>query len=947
MLQQYLRHSRGLPWLQFPFLLTFLIDVLLHLLSGYTSLIVLDILGLALLLDVTVEILYRETNISFFGTLMTILDLGVLICASLSFTLTPLGEMWDPFNALLMIYMVLHVLRRLGIDNRVLCLADSLIFTKALSESFGSIFNFEFEFLMAVLVCVYISRSLPRRMRRIGTASVRAVAIVLLILTPMYFILTLGDYLGVSLSTVTYTLGALCILIVIPGYNLQRFFSTTPLVLSITGGDMIGAATEVVQQERPRRDIGMVVNTRPLIGIDTPWVILDDHNDDDLDTSSDSDSGHSASEERAIFRTIRDRRTPRAIDDPIPLPPSPGEVAAAEASRRRARRYQTGNPPTTPVSDLAEVTGGQSTLPPFRWGRPTGNLPESGIANPGIARLRQRLTRLARGQRRAGGTSMHNSMPETTEDSFGGLGTTRTGDASQPITQPEFLPGSAGAEGEGEGSTEGGDGILEASPPGSLRLPTIFPAGWGRRVTTFSDTTSVRTGSPPGSWPRFLGRPDTPSPPPSVPLPPLPPLQPLPPQPPIVRFSVPGSGGQPRPRRRTPSRFVRGERIPGFVTPTMGVEDSPTRPPTLSPAAAAPVTPATRDSSDSRRLRPPTHWQQGSTPTPPSLNRGQQPDRTTIRRPGTRRPPLLPYTFVDPNERTPSPAIRVIGVEDPVARSLTPIATAAPVTPDNPRSRTPTDWQFVSTSVPSSLRRAQQPDRITPTRRPRTRRPPHAPRTPPDPVGEFTNPFPSTTSTSTTPSPEAPPVDPEQQEVSEALLTLEYQQDPADVSGEVAERIARIAVPRRRSGRVPPQLSPQHLRRSDGSRNERLGSQGLAPMLAGTQATEEDVARSIVNRRVRFFSRGGDGRISEDGGRALEIAQSQSPIDTRQGNTSLPLFRRRGNVGGESSAVGEIMREGLGGVGAQQPMVEEEEEEVPFEGRGRGRARRRNLFASP
>lgn len=119
-------------------------------------------------------------------------------------------------------------------------------------------------------------------------------------------------------------------------------------------------------------------------------------------------------------------------------------------------------------------------------------------------------------------------------------------------------------------------------------------------------------------------------------------------------------------------------------------------------------------------------------------------------------------------------------------------------------------------------------------------------------------------------------------------------------------------------------------------------------MLAGTQATEEDVARSIVSRRVRFFSRGGDGRISEDGGRTLEIAQSQSPIDTQQGNTSLPLFRQRGSAGGESSAVvGEIMREGLGGVSVQQPVEEEEEEEVPFEGRGRGRARRRNLFASP
>lgn len=108
------------------------------------------------------------------------------------------------------------------------------------------------------------------------------------------------------------------------------------------------------------------------------------------------------------------------------------------------------------------------------------------------------------------------------------------------------------------------------------------------------------------------------------------------------------------------------------------------------------------------------------------------------------------------------------------------------------------------------------------------------------------------------------------------------------------------------------------------------------------------MARSIVSRRVRFFSRGGDGRISEDGGRALEIAQSQSPIDTQQGNTSLPLFRQRGSTGDESSAVGGIMREGLGGVNVQQPMEEEEEEEeVPFEGRGRGRARRRNLFASP
>jgi len=935
MLQQYLRRSGRLPLLQLPVLLTFLIDFLLHFLPGHIPPTVLDILTVALLLNATVETLYRKTDISFFGALVVILDLGVLVSVSLSFTLTPLGELCDSFNLLLMIYTILHILRRLGIDNRVLYLADSLMFTKALPESFHSIFNLEFDILMTVLMCVYTSRSLPRIVRRMGTASVRAMTTVLLILTPIYFILALWDYLGVSLSMVAYTLGALWILIVVPGYNLQRFFSTTPLVLSIAGGNMIGTATEVVQQERLRRDIGMIVNTRPLVGIDTPWVILNDYNDDDLDTSSSSDSDQSAPEDRAIFRTIRDRRTPRAAGDPIPLPPSPGEVAAAEASRHRARGYRVGDPPATPVRDLAEVTGGQSALPPFRWGRLTGNLPESGITNSGISRLHRRLNRLARDQGRSGRTGVHSSTLATTEDFFGGLITTRTGGASQPITQPESPPGSAGAE--GEGPTEGGDEIPEASPPDGLGLPELLPAGWGRRITTSSDAVRERDGSPPRSWPRFLGRPDTPSPPPSLPLPPLPP------QPPPVRFSVPGSEGQPRRRRPTPSRFVGGEPIPDPMIPTIGVEDSPIGPPTPSPTAA-PVAPATRDTSHPRHPRLPAHWQQGSTPTPPSPNRGHQPGRTTIRRPGTRRFPILPHTFVDPNEHTPNPVILVTGVEDPVVRPLTPIATAAasPAIPDNPHSRSPTDWHFESTSIPSSLRGAQQPDHTTPTRRPGTSRSSRLPHAPLSPVGEPTNPIPPTTSRSTTFSLETLPMGSEQQEVSEAPLALEDQQDPADLSDEVSRRITRIAAPRRRSRRGLPRPLPQSLRRSGESRTEQSGFQGLAVI-------GEDMARSIAGRRDRF-SRESDGQANEDEGRALEIARRQSLIDMQQRNTSLPLFRQRGSAGGESSAVGGIVGEGLGEVSVQQLAEgeeEEEEEEEPFERRGRGRARRRNLFATP
>src|SRR5207302_11433595 len=106
---------------------------------------------------------------------------------------------------------------------------------------------------------------------------------------------------------------------------------------------------------------------------------------------SDSDSDHPDPRAPASVRTVRNRRTPRAADDPIPLPASPGEVAAIEARRRRARR-QTDNPPTTPVSDLAEGAEGQALLPPFRRGRPTGNLVEFGTPNGGISRLHQRLT---------------------------------------------------------------------------------------------------------------------------------------------------------------------------------------------------------------------------------------------------------------------------------------------------------------------------------------------------------------------------------------------------------------------------------------------------------------------------------------------------------------------------------------------------------------------------
>jgi len=187
----------------------------------------------------------------------------------------------------------------------------------------------------------------------------------------------------------------------------------------------------------------------------------------------------------------------------------------------------------------------------------------------------------------------------------------------------------------------------------------------------------------------------------------------------------------------------------------------------------------------------------------------------------------------------------------------------------------------------------------------------------------------------------------EQQEVSGALLNLEYQQDPADISDEVSEGITGIAAPRRPSVRILPRPPPQRLLGSSGSGIEQSGSQGLALTLAETPVTEEDAARSISGHRVRYFSRGRDGRVNGDGGRVLEISRRQSLVDMQQRNTSLPLFRQRGSAGGESSAVGGIMREGLGASVPQLVVVEEEEEEEPFEGRGRGRARRRNLFSSP
>ncbi|PWW80167.1 hypothetical protein C7212DRAFT_361146 [Tuber magnatum] len=449
MLQRYLRHSRGLPWLQFPVLLIFLIDPILYFLVAYISLRVLDILAVVLFLDTTVEILYRKTNILFFGILVAILDFGVLVSVGISFTLVPLRETVDPLNIRLMIYTVFQVLKRLGINNQVLYLADFLIFTRSLPESlWKSIFNPELSILMAVPVYVYGCPSLHRGLRGMGEASVRIMATILLVLAPTYFIMGVWVYLGLTLFMVTYALGVLWVFVLVPGHNLDRQFSTTPLVLSITGGDMVGAATEAVQQGRLKSDIGIIVNTRPLVGIDTPWVILDDGNDDSLDGSSGSDSDHSAVGIPPVFRTIRDRTTLRGIDDPIPLPPSPGEVAAAEASRRRARRYQTGHPPTTPVSDLAEMTDEQSTLPPFRWSSPTGNLPESGVAGPGVSHLRQRLTRLTGEQERPGGTGTRTPTPEITEDSPAGLSTTGTGGASQFITQSELPTGSRGVEGE-------------------------------------------------------------------------------------------------------------------------------------------------------------------------------------------------------------------------------------------------------------------------------------------------------------------------------------------------------------------------------------------------------------------------------------------------------------------------------------------------------------------
>ncbi|KAG0644229.1 hypothetical protein HOY80DRAFT_997170 [Tuber brumale] len=896
MLQRYLHRSRGFSWLQFPLLLTFLMSIILHLPTGYISLTVLDALVVGLLLDTTVEVLYRKTNIYLLGILVVILDLALLVCASIPLTLMPLGKMDGPFKMLPVMYTVSHFLRRLGVDNRVLYLVDFLIFTKVLPESFPPIFSPEFGILTAVLVCVHMCQSPPRIMGRIGPASVGVMATILFVLTPIHFTLALWYYLGVSLSTGAYTLGALWILIIVPGYNLQRFFSTTPLVLSITGGDMIRAAQEVATQERSMRDIGIVLNTRPLIGIDTPWAILDDSND--LDNSSDSDSDYSNPRIPPVSRTIRDRRIPRAIDDPIPLPPSPEEVAAAETSRRRARRYQTGDPPTTPVSNPAEGADEQSTLPPFRWGRPTGNLPESGIANAGIYRLHQRLTRLAGGVEGIGGIGAHTSGLEISRDSFAGPSTTQTGVASQAITQQELPPGTAGAEG-GEGPSQGDDELLEVDSPGSLRLPTLFPAGQGRRVTTFGDTTSVRTVSPPDPEP---GHPDQPQ---SQPRPDTPPQPPPPPQ--------------PRPQRPTPSRFVTQERIPDFMIPTIVVDDT--------------IVPPTQDTSDPNQPRPPVYWQQESTPIPSSLSRERQDDRTITRSPGARRSPLLPHTFVDPADgtRTPTAAITT--------------ATATPATPDNRRPRQPADWELESTSTPPGLRRAQQPDSTTPTRRLRTGRLPRVPHTSPNPASRTTNPAPLTTSTSTTTSRETPTIALGQAEVPEALLAQGDQQNPTDISDRAAERVTRMLVPRRpRLGRAlspPPQSPlpplPPGPRQSSGIGAEQSRSQTPAPTLEETQMMEEAVVSSMVDHRIRFFSRGVDGQISEDRGNVLEVVQMQSLIDAQQRNISLPPFRQRGSAGGESSAVGGVIGEGVGQLSG---LLVVGDDEVPFEGKGKGRARR-------
>ncbi|KAG0126979.1 hypothetical protein HOY82DRAFT_626395 [Tuber indicum] len=862
MFPRYLHYTLVLPWLQFPSLPTFLMSTVLHVPAGYIFITVLDALAVVLLLDTAVGVLYQKTNIYFFGILVVILEVALLVCTSISLTLIPLREIDTPFEILLVICAVLHFLKRFGVDNRMVYLVDFLVFTEALPESFPPIFNLEFGILIAVLVCVCMSRYIPRFMRRIGPASVGIMATIIFVLTLIHFSLALCDYLGVGLSTVTYTLGALCILIIAPGYNLQRFFSTTPLVLSITGGDMVGAAPEAAERERPRGDIGIILNTRPLIGIDTPWVILDDN--EDLDSSSDSDSDSSNPRIPPVFQTIRNRRTPRAIGDPIPLPPSPGEVAEAEASRRRARKYQTGDPPTTPASNLAEVEDEHPTLPPFRWGEPTGNLPESGIVNRGTYRLHQRLTRLAEEQERTGRISTLISGSEITGGSSAGPSTARAGVASQTITQPELPPGSAGVGG-GEGSSGGGDELPEVDSPGSLRLPTLFPAHRGRRVITFSDTTSVRT-SPPVSEPGQLGQPQS--------------------QPRLDRL--------PRPRTPTPPRPVGQERIPDFVIPTIVVESAVEYP--------------TPDTSGPSQPGLPTHWQLEPTPILPGLNREQQDDLTSTRGPGARRSPLLPHTFANPDEGTRTPT------------TATTTATAAPFTPDNRHHRLPTDWEFESTLTPPTLRRMRRPDQTTPTRRTRTRPPPRVPHTSPNTAGETTNPTPLTTSTSTTTSPETPIITRRQGEASEAQLTQGDQQNPA-------ERITGMLVPRRlRLGRnpSPPPLSPLPPLPlgSGGSGAEQPEPQTPAPTSSEIQTMEEAVVSSMIDPRINV----------------LEIVQRQSVIDMQQRNISLPPFRQRGSAGGESSAVGGVMGEGVGELSG---LLVVEDDEVPFEGKGKGRARRR------
>ncbi|RPB03319.1 hypothetical protein L873DRAFT_231274 [Choiromyces venosus 120613-1] len=976
MLRQYLRHNRGLPWLQFPVTLTFLIAIIPGLFSGYLSLAILDTLVVAILLNTMLEILYRKTNSVFFGLLVVIMDVGVLTCASLSFNLMPLGEMIDPFNILLITYIAFHFLRRFGLADRFLCLTDILVFTRALPKSFGPVFNFEFD-ILAVVICVYMCQNLPWKIKRAGAVSVEVVGAILLFLTPVYFNLTLWDYPGMSLSMVLYTLIGLWILTILAGHNLQRFFSSTPFMLSITGGDMVGAAIDVQPQDRGR-GTDLIVNTRPLVGIDTPWVILDDNNDEDQSSSSGSDSDDSPMGAAAVIRTIRNRRLTRNPGDPVPLPPSPTEVALAEAIRRGARGYEVGDPPTTPVSNMDEVTAGYSFLPPFRWGEPTGNLPESGIPSAGMDRL-QRLMRVADGRERTGRDEARN-FTLNLDEFFARLSptTTRAGTASQPVTQQGLRRGSASARSESEET----DGDSRESPeidPSYIRRLPVFPPG--RRIRPPSSSGS--------SSPSWISEPDSESGPVEqqqpLPRPATPPVV-ITPQPYRVHFAAQNDEGQPRPRRRglSGTRFTRqGRALPPPIFRT-GTEDSVASQP--NPSSGIPTIvlsstdAATTDVTDSNNPRPPS-----------SRNRGHL-NLPIVVRPGTHRSPLLSHTFVDPDQRGPDSVIQLIGEEEEtVTVSLPPLpliptpttTTTAPAAPtastdladsltlENSGPRTPGDWEIISIPIPPGP--TDQQTRRTRARRARSRA---STQGPDNTTTVATTAAEGATGPSTTiPYPENETLgELEHREISEALLHLEYESSGGSVSSEVNQRITGLAIPRQhrrwRRGTsaaaattlpptptTPPSSQQQRRGRGAGRAPQGDGGNGggggtqVQMTLQEIRSMEEAMASSMTSDLVRFFAQGQDSQLEEvttvepaasrpgAGGTPLEIAMREYLVEMEQRNNSLPLFRQRGGSGGESSAYGGVMgMEGLSQVSVLEAGDEEEFEEVPYTGKGKGRA---------